>query len=66
MEYFKATWNVYLVCMKQEIDDNYPEIFKVYKDKFLTVKKVLKGVSYTVKTHCVTGTYNTFLLYKLI
>ena len=58
VEYFEATWNVYLVCMKQEVDDDHPKIFKSFREKFLTVKKVLKGVSHTVKVHCVIGITN--------
>ena len=50
VDYFKATWNVYLVCMKQEIDDEHPKVFKAFKEKFLRVKK-LTGVSHTVKVH---------------
>ena len=61
----KATWNVYLVCMKQKVDDDHPQIFQDYKEKFMAVKKILKGVSHTPKTHMVTGTYNFFLFSRV-
>ena len=49
--YLKATWSVYLVCMKQEVDPEHPQVFKAFKEKFQAVKKVLTGVSHTVKVH---------------
>ena len=58
VDYLKATWSVYLVCMKQEVDSEHPQIFEAFKEKFLAVKKILTGVTHTPKIHCVTGSYN--------
>ena len=55
-QYLKATWNVYIMCMKTEIDPNYCKIIKQFKEKFLVVRKVLK-VSWTLKIHCILGVY---------
>ena len=60
--YLKATWNVYLVCMKQEVDPQHPQVFRAFKEKFLTVKKVLTGVSHTVKVHIVCDHMSEYMI----
>ena len=62
--YLKATWDVYLVSMKQEVDDNHPQIFQAFKERFQAVRKVLTGrdgIKHTVKVHCVTDHMSEYM-----
>ena len=34
-------WKVYLVSMKQEVDDNHQQIFQAFKEMFLTSSRYL-------------------------
>ena len=52
VDYLKATWKVYLVSMKKEVDGDYEQVFRTFREKFELVRKLLK-VSHTVKIHCV-------------
>ena len=52
VDYLKATWKVYLVSMKKEVDGDYEQVFRTFREKFELVRKLLR-VSHTVKTHCV-------------
>ena len=61
VEYLKATWNVYLVSMKKDVDENHPQVFQVYQEKFLAVRRVLTDVSHTPKVHCVTDHMSQYM-----
>ena len=52
VDYLKATWKVYLVSMKKEVDGDYEQVFRTFREKFELVRKLLR-VSHTVKIHCV-------------
>ena len=55
-EYLKATWQVYLMCMKPDIDENYNTIIKQFRKKFRVVSKLL-DVPWTIKIHVILGEY---------
>ena len=50
VEYLKATWNVYLVSMQQDVAGDHQQVCEVFREKFVTVRKIL-DVSETVKVH---------------
>ena len=52
VEYLKATWNVYLVSMQQDVAGDHQQVCEVFREKFVTVRKIL-DVSETVKVHIV-------------
>ena len=52
VEYLKATWNVYLVSMQQDVAGDHQQVCEVFREKFVTVRKIL-DVSETVKARCI-------------
>lgn len=53
-QYLKVTYQLYLLCTNPEVDENYPNVIKEFRERFLVVRKLLQ-VSWTLKIHVCLG-----------